>query len=400
MPRIYTLNDVGNSNSSKLGSPPSNRYPPSRLELEEQLKKDREKFIRSAKQLITKYHVLDEKNKCMQNDLDYSHEENERMQDDLDYLYEENERMYNSMNQIISLTNQLNSLNNKLVSQITCEQKSHADLNTKQLKEIESLKSMVKSLESIISLMQKASSLKDSDIISLGTKINELEAELKQAMQKVLLKDSDTIQLCSNPSLEIKAKELENELEKVMQNSSFKDRLIFCLKSRVSDLKRQAKRDKLEQIPLKSYPSSNDLKTDSNEKEEVSSFFFEDAQSKTLFFSSHCSEFEPDERKVKNKIKSPIDHTEQKSKKKLDSNHLTISPITTSRSDKALISNEKFGSFFFQFAIFLIILLLIIYFLWSIFSYLYSFIPFLNEEKIFLKYIILFNRKQKYEILI
>ena len=53
MPQIYTLNDVGNSNSSKLGSPPSNRYPLSRLELEEQLKKDREKFIRSAKQLIS-----------------------------------------------------------------------------------------------------------------------------------------------------------------------------------------------------------------------------------------------------------------------------------------------------------------------------------------------------------
>ena len=49
MPQIYTLNDVDNSNSSKLGSLPSNRYSPSRLELEEQLKKDHEKFIRSAK---------------------------------------------------------------------------------------------------------------------------------------------------------------------------------------------------------------------------------------------------------------------------------------------------------------------------------------------------------------
>src|SRR6266498_1595982 len=102
---------------------------------------------------------------------------------------------------------------------------------------------MVKSLESIISSMQKASSLKDSDIISLGTKINKLEAKLKQAMQKVLLKDSDTNQLYSNPSLEIKAKELENELEKVMQNSSFKDGLIFCLRFRVSNLK-----DELDQI--------------------------------------------------------------------------------------------------------------------------------------------------------
>jgi hypothetical protein len=98
MPRIYTLNDVGNSGGSKLGSPPSNQYPPSRLELKEQLKKDREKFIRSAKQLITKYHVLDKKNKCMQNDLDHSYEENERLQNDLDYLHEENESMQNSMN--------------------------------------------------------------------------------------------------------------------------------------------------------------------------------------------------------------------------------------------------------------------------------------------------------------
>ena len=61
MPRIHTLNNVGNGDGSKLGSPPSNRYPLSRLELEEQLKNDRKKFIRSAKQLIAKYHALDKK---------------------------------------------------------------------------------------------------------------------------------------------------------------------------------------------------------------------------------------------------------------------------------------------------------------------------------------------------
>ena len=41
------------------------------------------------------------------------------MQNDLDHSHEENERMHNSMNQIIPLANQLNGLNNKLVSQIT-----------------------------------------------------------------------------------------------------------------------------------------------------------------------------------------------------------------------------------------------------------------------------------------
>ncbi|CAG8609786.1 6815_t:CDS:2 [Acaulospora morrowiae] len=262
MPRVYTLNDVGNSDGNKLGSLPSNRYPPSRLELEEQLKKDREMFIRSAKQLIAKYNALDKKNKCMQNDLDHSHEENE-------------------------LT----------------------------VKEIESLKSTVKSLENVISSMQKASS-KDSDIISLRTKINELEAELEQTAQRVLLKDSDTSLVDPHPSLENRGG------------------LIFCLRSRVSELERQAERDELEQIPLKSHPSSNDSKTGGDEEEEVSSFFAEDTQGKTPSFSSHCPELEPDERKVKNEVESPIDHTEQKSKEKLDSNHPTISPITTSGSGK------------------------------------------------------------------
>src|SRR6266542_166272 len=263
MPRIYPLNEEDNNNKN---------------ELEEQLKKDREKFIRSAKQLITKYHVLNKKNKYMQNDLDHS--------------YDENECMQNSMNQIIPLANQLNGLNNKLVSQITCERKSHADINDKQLKEIESLKSIVKSLKSIISSMQKASSLKDSDIISLGTKINELEAELEQAMQKVLLKDSDTNQLCSNSSLEIKAKELENELEKVMQNSSFKDGLIFCLRSRVSNLE-----DELDQIILQLHQIIHDSKIGSAEADPASSsndYKHDEVVEEIPHFSSHYSEREPD----------------------------------------------------------------------------------------------------------
>ncbi|CAG8617982.1 9796_t:CDS:2, partial [Funneliformis caledonium] len=64
--------------------------------------------------------------------------------------------MQDSMNQFIPLSKQLNGLNNKLVSQITCERKSHADLNAKQLKEIKSLKSEI--------------NLKDSEITSLENK--------------------------------------------------------------------------------------------------------------------------------------------------------------------------------------------------------------------------------------
>src|SRR4051794_17935770 len=192
MPRIYTLNDVGNNDGSKLGSLPSNRYPPSCLELGEQLKKDREMFIRSAKQLIAKYHALDKKNKCMQNDLDRSHEKNGRMQD--------------SMNQLIPLSKQLIGLNNKLVSKITCERKSHTDLNAKQLKEIESLKSEI--------------NLKDSSFVQ----------ELQEIIPKSMIEGSKlsenftydpSCSLIEQGGLEIRVKELKNELEKVTQNSSF-----------------------------------------------------------------------------------------------------------------------------------------------------------------------------------
>jgi hypothetical protein len=291
MPRIYTLNDVGNSGGSKLGNPPSNRYPPSRLELEEQLKKDREKFIRSAKQLITKYHVLDEKNKCMQNDLDHSHEENEQLQNDLDHLHEENEHMRNSINQMIPLSKQLNGLNNKLVFQITCERKSHADLNAKQLKEIESLKSKNNLLESSVSSTQKILFLKDSEITSLEARINELEAELERTAQKALLdegaeaKDSDTTQ-----SLEIRVKELKNELEQVTQDSSFKDGLIFCLRSRVSNLE-----DELNQIA--SHQASHDSKKGSAEADsDLSSndYKHDEVVEEVSHFSSHYLEREPD----------------------------------------------------------------------------------------------------------
>jgi len=133
--------------------------------------------------------------------------------------------------------------------------------------------------------------LKDSDIISLGTKINKLEAKLKQAMQKVLLKDSDTNQLYSNPSLEIKAKELENELEKVIQNSSFKDRLIFCLRSRVSNLK-----DELDQIILQPHQIIHDSKIGNAEVDPASSsndYKHDEVVEEIPYFSSHYSKHKP-----------------------------------------------------------------------------------------------------------
>ncbi|CAI2198371.1 13625_t:CDS:1, partial [Funneliformis geosporum] len=59
---------------------------------------------------------------------------------------------------------------------------------------------------------------------------------------------------------------LENELEKVTQNSSFKDGLIFCLRSRVRNLE-----DELDQIISQSHQFINNLKIGSVEVDTVSS---------------------------------------------------------------------------------------------------------------------------------
>ncbi|RGB38993.1 hypothetical protein C1646_755092 [Rhizophagus diaphanus] len=272
MPRIYTLNDVGNSGGSKLGNSPSNRYQPSRLELE--------KFIRSAKQLITKYYVLDEKNKCMQNDLNHSYEENEQLQNDLDHLHEENEHMRNSINQMILLSKQLN--------------------------------------ESSVSSTQKILFLKDSEITSLEARINELEAELERTAQKALLnegaeaKDSDTTQ-----SLEIRVKELKNELEQVTQDSSFKDGLIFCLRFRVSNLE-----DELNQIA--SHQSSHDSKKSSAEADSDLSFNnykYNEVVKEVSHFFSHYLEREPNE--------------------KIDYNSISAVPITMLGGNSNTLANDQ-----------------------------------------------------------
>ncbi|CAG8754969.1 9488_t:CDS:1, partial [Funneliformis mosseae] len=104
--------------------------------------------------------------------------------------------------------------------------------------------------------------------------------------------DSNTNQLCSNPSLEIKAKELENELEKVTQNSSFKDRLIFCFRSRVSNLE-----DELDQIVSQLHQIIHDSKIGSAEADPASSsndYKHDEVVEEIPHFSSHYSEREPD----------------------------------------------------------------------------------------------------------
>ncbi|CAG8728752.1 8297_t:CDS:1, partial [Funneliformis mosseae] len=89
-------------------------------------------------------------------------------------------------------------------------------------------------------------------------------------------------------------KELENELEKVTQNSSFKDGLIFYLRSRVSNLE-----DELDQIVSQLHQTIHDSKIGSAEVNSASSsndYKHNEVVEEIPHFSSHYSEREPDEK--------------------------------------------------------------------------------------------------------
>jgi hypothetical protein len=353
MPRIYTLNDIGNSDGSKLGSPPSNRYPPSRLELEEQLKKDREKFIRSAKQLITKYHVLDKKNKCMQNDLDRSHEENERMQ--------------NSMKQITPLTMQQNDLINKLGSKITSERKSHLESQ----RELEAKYSAeIKTLKRELTLAQKASFNDKIQIISLETKIRELEGKLGDIELERTYHDWD-----------VKGGVVEESVQMPKLPDWLHDNLrsIVCelgLEDKVMELdKKLAKEDILEVLQKVISEKDHHLQ-DANAR-------LEKALSEKDFLLQ-----ETNTRLAEQILKTSSESKVLGGASGLEKDNGITSPKTT--------SDSPYNLFFQQYGIIIIIVLLVIFIIWRIFSHRYSSNPPYNEEKNIPNYKIPLNRNQSY----
>src|ERR1044072_13169 len=93
MSQIYTLKDIDNSNDTKLGEKPFNRYPPSYAELKEQHSravKDCERILEATNRLIVKHENL-------QGELYRLQKENERIQASLDQLKKDN----NALNDVI-----------------------------------------------------------------------------------------------------------------------------------------------------------------------------------------------------------------------------------------------------------------------------------------------------------
>ncbi len=199
MPRIYTLSDISEGN--KLGGIPSSRYPPNRIELENQLacaNRDRKIAIECGNQLVNKCSVLDKDNKRIQRDLKQSNKDKEELSKHTYQLIEEVRRLSSELDRLISkITRKDISLNESKIK-IKDLQSRIKILETKlsstqnESKEITTLRSMKKILEGRLSSTQKdvisiQNDLlrKESEILSLKSKIAELERSSCQGIENI-----------------------------------------------------------------------------------------------------------------------------------------------------------------------------------------------------------------------
>src|SRR6266498_1013687 len=294
MANIHTLNEINNGtplvSGNKLEDLPSNRYPSSRTELENQLaciKHNLDIALSSGIQLGTRNSLLIKNNKSF------------------------SERVCQLEDEAREFKNEINQKEISFAS-------AKSDIATK-LEEIRALHSRVEELEQDVSLAQKRLSEMDS---------------LKRKSEVEYIKLSD-----ENISLELAKMELEDTLAKK------KDELMRMRDDLLSAQKAVIEKDSLLQ-ETNTLLLEQILKTSSEFKQ---------------------NEVIGDD-------------------KRLEKDNNIISLEITSESPYFL---------FFQHAIIFIIVLLIIYILWCVFSYLYSSY---NEEKNILNYKIPLNRNQGYAL--
>ncbi|CAG8658586.1 5641_t:CDS:1 [Paraglomus brasilianum] len=195
MPRIHTLSDIGEC--KKLGDIPSNRYPPSRTELENQLacaNRDREIAIECGNRLANKCSVLDKDNKRIQRDLKQSNNDKEKLSKHTYQLINEVKRLSSESDTLTSQINQLQISNTK-----------YGAKDIIRLKKIKSLQSMNKILNSKLASAQKDAfsiqenlSKTESENLSLKSKIAEVKRELVSTVSDLERLKSEDI---SNPVL-------------------------------------------------------------------------------------------------------------------------------------------------------------------------------------------------------
>ncbi|CAH1767416.1 4817_t:CDS:2, partial [Entrophospora sp. SA101] len=189
MPRIHTLSDIGEG--KKLGDIPSNRYPPSRTELENQLacaNRDREIAIECGNRLANKCSVLDKDNKRIQRDLKQSNKDKEKL----------SKHTYQLINEVKRLSSELDTLTSQ-INQLQISNTKYGAKDIIRLKKIKSLQSMNKILNSKLASAQKDAfsiqenlSKTESENLSLKSKIAEVERELASTVSDLeCLKSED-----------------------------------------------------------------------------------------------------------------------------------------------------------------------------------------------------------------
>ncbi|CAJ0913478.1 11254_t:CDS:2 [Entrophospora sp. SA101] len=181
MPRIYTLSDISEGN--KLGGIPSSRYPPNRIELENQL----------------------------------AYKDNKRIQRDLKQSNKDKEELSKHIYQLIDEVKRLSSELDSLISQITCKDIS---LNKSKIK-IKDLQSRIKILETELSSTRNES----KKIESLESVIDILKSKLSSAQKDVISIQNDSLKKeFEILSLKSKIAEVEHELASKVSE-------LDCLKS-------------------------------------------------------------------------------------------------------------------------------------------------------------------------
>jgi chromosome segregation ATPase len=128
---------------------------------------------------------------------------------------------------------QLIASSTKVRSQLISERKSHSEsqreLEAKHSAEVKSLKSNIKSLKRELTLAQKASSADKIQILSLETKIRELEGKLEDIDLERTYHDLDVM---GGEPAQISSSEIESlrlELERAKEDRNSKEYTIECM---------------------------------------------------------------------------------------------------------------------------------------------------------------------------
>ena len=133
--------------------------------------------------------------------------------------------MENKASQLIASTT-------KVRSQLISERKSHSELEARYTAEIKSLKSNIKTLKREATLAQKASSADKIKILSLETKVCELEGKLDDLELEQVLHDSNAVGGMIKEPAQSDPKEIDSlrlELERVKEDLNSKEYKIECM---------------------------------------------------------------------------------------------------------------------------------------------------------------------------